>query len=40
LKGFSAVDRRAHVADPNGVIWEIAHNPNWRVDEDGTVSLG
>ena len=26
-----------HVADPNGVIWEIAHNPGWRVDDDGTV---
>ncbi|MDE3720618.1 VOC family protein [Nocardiopsis sp. N85] len=30
----------AHVADPNGVVWEIAHNPHWRVDEDGTVHLG
>lgn len=30
----------AHVQDPNGVIWEIAHNPNWRVNADGTVSLG
>jgi catechol 2,3-dioxygenase-like lactoylglutathione lyase family enzyme len=29
-----------HVADPNGVIWEIAHNPGWRVDDDGTVVLG
>ena len=28
-----------HVADPNGVIWEIAHNPGWRVDPDGTVRL-
>jgi catechol 2,3-dioxygenase-like lactoylglutathione lyase family enzyme len=26
-----------HVADPNGVIWEIAHNPGWRIDDDGTV---
>ena len=26
--------------DPNGVIWEIAHNPNWRINADGTVSLG
>ncbi|MHC5558585.1 VOC family protein [Kocuria sp. U4B] len=30
----------AHVADPNGVVWEIAHNPGWRVDDDGTVHLG
>jgi catechol 2,3-dioxygenase-like lactoylglutathione lyase family enzyme len=29
----------AHVADPNGVIWEICHNPGWRVDEDGQVHL-
>ncbi|MGL6236442.1 MAG: VOC family protein [Segniliparus sp.] len=27
----------AHVQDPNGAIWEIAHNPGWRVDADGTV---
>jgi catechol 2,3-dioxygenase-like lactoylglutathione lyase family enzyme len=30
----------AHVRDPNGVVWEIAHNPGWRVDADGTVRLG
>ncbi|MEX5293681.1 VOC family protein [Kocuria sp. CPCC 205268] len=30
----------AHVADPNGVVWEVAHNPGWRVDDDGTVHLG
>lgn len=29
-----------HVADPNGVIWEIAHNPGWRIDETGAVLLG
>jgi catechol 2,3-dioxygenase-like lactoylglutathione lyase family enzyme len=29
----------AHVRDPNGIIWEIAHNPGWHVDEDGNVSL-
>ena len=28
-----------HFRDPNGVVWEIAHNPGWRVDEDGTVQL-
>ncbi|WP_024795753.1 VOC family protein [Tomitella biformata] len=30
----------AHVRDPNGVVWEIAHNPHWRVDADGRVILG
>ncbi|OBK91033.1 VOC family protein [Mycolicibacter sinensis] len=30
----------AHVQDPNGLIWEIAHNPNWRIEPDGTVKLG
>ena len=30
----------AHVRDPNGVVWEIAHNPSWSVGADGTVSLG
>lgn len=28
-----------HVADPNGVIWEIAHNPGWSIDDAGTVRL-
>ena len=30
----------AHIADPNGVIWEIAHNPAWNIDDTGAVSLG
>ena len=30
----------AHIQDPNGLIWEIAHNPGWRIAPDGTVSLG
>lgn len=30
----------AHVQDPNGLIWEIAHNPGWRIEADGTVRLG
>jgi catechol 2,3-dioxygenase-like lactoylglutathione lyase family enzyme len=30
----------AHFQDPNGVIWEVAHNPGWSVDESGTVRLG
>lgn len=29
----------AHVTDPNGVIWEIAHNPFWSIADDGTVLL-
>ena len=29
-----------HVSDPNGVIWEIAHNPGWRIGEAGTVIFG
>ncbi|MDJ0378258.1 VOC family protein [Cryobacterium sp. PH31-L1] len=37
--GFGGIFH-GHVADPNGVIWEIAHNPGWHVDDDGTVSLG
>jgi catechol 2,3-dioxygenase-like lactoylglutathione lyase family enzyme len=28
-----------HVQDPNGVIWEIAHNPGGRVDDTGRVFL-
>jgi catechol 2,3-dioxygenase-like lactoylglutathione lyase family enzyme len=27
----------AHVSDPNGIVWEIAHNPGWRIDENGKV---
>jgi catechol 2,3-dioxygenase-like lactoylglutathione lyase family enzyme len=30
----------AHVSDPNGIIWEIAHNPGWRIDGDGKVVFG
>ncbi|MFJ4228085.1 VOC family protein [Paenarthrobacter nicotinovorans] len=26
-----------HVKDPNGIVWEVAHNPGWRIDDDGTV---
>jgi len=29
----------AHIQDPNGLIWEIAHNPGWRIEPDGTVRL-
>ena len=30
----------AHFQDPNGIIWEVAHNPGWSVDDAGTVRLG
>ncbi len=26
--------------DPDGHPWEVAHNPAWKVDENGAVSLG
>ncbi len=29
----------AHVDDPNGVVWEVAHNPGWSVAADGSVRL-
>ena len=29
----------ALVRDPNGVVWEVGHNPGWSVDPDGTVRL-
>lgn len=29
-----------HVSDPNGIVWEIAYNPGWRIAQDGTVVLG
>lgn len=25
--------------DPDGFLWEVAHNPQWTVREDGTVAL-
>lgn len=28
-----------HFADPNGVLWEICHNPGWSVDAEGVVAL-
>ena len=30
----------ACVADPDGFRWDFVHNPNFRVDPDGTVHLG
>ncbi|WP_353987718.1 VOC family protein [Ruicaihuangia caeni] len=29
----------AQVEDPNGVLWEIAHNPGWTIGDDGRVSF-
>jgi catechol 2,3-dioxygenase-like lactoylglutathione lyase family enzyme len=29
-----------HFADPSGVVWEVCHNPGWRVDATGQVHLG
>jgi catechol 2,3-dioxygenase-like lactoylglutathione lyase family enzyme len=26
-------------ADPDGYVWEIAHNPDWKIADDGTVHL-
>jgi catechol 2,3-dioxygenase-like lactoylglutathione lyase family enzyme len=26
--------------DPDGHPWEVAHNPTWTINDDGTVSLG
>jgi hypothetical protein len=30
----------AYIRDPNGIMWEIAHNPGWLINDDGTVELG
>ena len=29
-----------YFADPDGHAWEIAWNPDWTIEEDGSVSLG
>jgi len=26
-------------ADPEGYVWEVAHNPSWTLDEDGTTHI-
>lgn len=26
-------------ADPDGYVWEVAHNPSWTVDENGNVTI-
>jgi catechol 2,3-dioxygenase-like lactoylglutathione lyase family enzyme len=30
----------AYLTDPAGIRWEVAHNPGWQVDGDGTVHIG
>ena len=32
--GYSAV-----FIDPDGYPWEVAHNPRWTIEEDGSVTL-
>jgi catechol 2,3-dioxygenase-like lactoylglutathione lyase family enzyme len=27
-------------ADPDGYVWEVAHNPGWTLDQDGAVHIG
>ncbi|AVT33509.1 glyoxalase [Plantactinospora sp. BC1] len=29
-----------YFSDPNELLWEVAHNPDWQVAEDGRVTLG
>ena len=26
-------------ADPDGYVWEVAHNPGWTISEDGTIHI-
>jgi hypothetical protein len=26
-------------ADPEGYVWEVAHNPAWTISDDGTVHI-
>jgi catechol 2,3-dioxygenase-like lactoylglutathione lyase family enzyme len=28
-----------HYADPDGHVWELAHNPFWTVNDDGTLTI-
>jgi catechol 2,3-dioxygenase-like lactoylglutathione lyase family enzyme len=28
-----------YFADPDGHLWELAHNPHWTINSDGTVTL-
>jgi catechol 2,3-dioxygenase-like lactoylglutathione lyase family enzyme len=29
-----------YLADPDGHVWEVAHNPGWPIGDDGVTSLG
>jgi len=29
----------AFVADPDGHVWELAHNPHWPLNDDGSLTL-
>jgi uncharacterized protein len=26
-------------ADPDGYVWEVAHNPGWTLDQDGSIHI-
>ena len=42
-KAYTAAIRRMDTgafADPEGYVWEVAHNPDWTLAEDGSVRLG
>ena len=26
-------------ADPDGHVWEVAHNPGWTIQDDGTIRM-
>jgi hypothetical protein len=26
-------------ADPDGYVWEVAHNPGWTISQDGTIRI-
>ena len=26
-------------ADPDGYVWEVAYNPDWKIEEDGSIRL-
>jgi len=30
----------AYVEAPDGTVWELAHNPGWRVDDEGNAHIG